>query len=74
MTGLMDPNRELVELPIATHLQTVKLKKIKTPTVRLLRLVNPLSITPTMQIGNITVSDLAMKMGSQTEDVCGSYQ
>ena len=29
----------------------------------------PSPITPTMQIGNITVSDLAMKMGSQMEDV-----
>ena len=29
----------------------------------------PSPITPTTQIGNITVSDLATKMGSQTEDV-----
>ena len=29
----------------------------------------PSPITPTMQIGNITVSDLATKMGSQMEDV-----
>ena len=33
------------------------------------RLVDPLPSLPTTQIGNITVSDLATKMGSQTEDV-----
>ena len=34
-TGLMDPNKELVDLLIATHLQTVRIKKIKTQTVQL---------------------------------------
>ena len=29
----------------------------------------PSPITPTTQIGNITVSDLAMKLGSQAEDI-----
>ena len=32
----------------------------------------PSPITPTTQIGNITVSDLAMKMGSQVEDVAAA--
>ena len=69
MTGLMDPNRELVDLPIAMHLQTVRIKKIKTQTVSTVMTSQPSPITPTTQIGNITVSDLATKMGSQMEDV-----